>query len=485
MSIRSAWSLCVAGLILVAAPTMAESAWRPGASMNHARAGHTATLLPDGRVLVVGGQGDVTTLATAEVYDPASGTWRVTASMTVPRWGHSATLLPDGRVLVVGGTRSDRLAAGEIFDAVTETWTSAGGAGATYGHTATLLRDGRVLVLGGIWGPGNFTYEPATGTWSPAGALIVRRGSHTATRLEDGRVLVVGGFAEYGFPTDNDAVMLVEMYDPEPNQWSIAAEAPAEMFGHTATLLPGRKVLIAGGSTAPRLFDPVTRAWEATGPYETTYSPAAVPLPSGDVVIIGGQGKAYRSDVPLGIAQRFNAGSASWSPTSALRTARSEHTATRLQDGTILVAGGSAIGTALDSTELLDTEAPGSIGPGFTGSWFDPAQSGHGLFIQVLPGMRFFAAWLTFDPRGAPAWFLGVGTYSGNTATISQVEQPGGGRWIPNFDAGQVVHNAWGTLVFTFTDCNHGRVDFNSVAGFGSGTMDLTRITRPAGLVCP
>ncbi len=80
---------------------------------------------------------------------------------------------------------------------------------------------------------------------------------------------------------------------------------------------------------------------------------------------------------------------------------------------------------------------------------------------------------------------MGVGTYSGNTATINAVDQPTGGRWIPNFDPASNHEQRWGTLTFTFTDCNHGKVDFNSTAGYGSGSMNLTRLTQPAGLACP
>ena len=149
-------------------------------------------------------------------------------------------------------------------------------------------------------------------------------------------------------------------------------------------------------------------------------------------------------------------------------------------DGSITTIAGNGGGTP---DELAEQSA--LIGPGLTGTWFNPAQSGHGVMVQVLPDQRFLAAWLTFDPLGAPAWFLGVGSYSGNTATLNQVEQPGGGRWMPNFDARQVVRHPWGTLVFTFTDCSHGRVAFNSVAGFGSGTMELTRLTLLEGVSCP
>ncbi len=125
---------------------------------------------------------------------------------------------------------------------------------------------------------------------------------------------------------------------------------------------------------------------------------------------------------------------------------------------------------------------PGTIDPGFTGSWYDPTQVGHGLFVEVLPDNQFLAAWFTFDPAGTQqAWFLGVGTYSGDAATINSVVQPTGGRWIPNFDPTRVVNNPWGTLKFTFTDCNHGKVEFASSAGYGVGSMNLTRADSARG----
>jgi plastocyanin len=133
--------------------------------------------------------------------------------------------------------------------------------------------------------------------------------------------------------------------------------------------------------------------------------------------------------------------------------------------------------------------SPGfAIGSGMTGSWYDPDQSGHGLFVEVLPGNRFLAAWFTFTPDGTEqSWFTGVGTYYlGDQAAITDVELPTGGRWIPNFDPGQIKANPWGKLQFFFSDCNHGWVAFDSVYGYGtSGGMKLTRLTQPLGLSCP
>jgi hypothetical protein len=144
-------------------------------------------------------------------------------------------------------------------------------------------------------------------------------------------------------------------------------------------------------------------------------------------------------------------------------------------------------GPDIGAFELQPVTTPSvSIGPGFTGSWFDPAQSGHGLMLEVLPDHRMLAMWFAFNPEGTQqSWFGGVGTYSGATATITDVALPTGGRWIPNFDPNAIVRNPWGTLTITFTDCAHGRVDFNSVRGYGRGSMNLLRLTQPAGLACP
>ena len=132
------------------------------------------------------------------------------------------------------------------------------------------------------------------------------------------------------------------------------------------------------------------------------------------------------------------------------------------------------------------------IGPGFTGSWFDPDQSGQGLMLEVLPEHRLLAQWFSFDPEGTQqAWFGGVATYEGNVAIISEVAQPFQGRWIPDFNPATIVQRRWGRLIFSFSDCNHGKVEFDSVLDteptldFGRGSMNLTRLTLPLGLACP
>jgi plastocyanin len=132
------------------------------------------------------------------------------------------------------------------------------------------------------------------------------------------------------------------------------------------------------------------------------------------------------------------------------------------------------------------------ITSGFSGAWYDPTQSGHGILVEVLPNNQFLAFWFTFNPNGTQqAWFGNVGAIDSttNTATVEAL-QTQGGAWIPHFDPSHVTQPEWGTLVFTFTDCNHGRVDFvgtESTADgtWGTGSMNLTRLTEPAGLSCP
>jgi plastocyanin len=128
-------------------------------------------------------------------------------------------------------------------------------------------------------------------------------------------------------------------------------------------------------------------------------------------------------------------------------------------------------------------QAAAALSAGYTGTWYDPAQSGQGFFIEILPGNLLLAYWFTFTPEGQQAWFGGVGSIVGNTATVPATLSTGA-RFIPNFNPTDVVRSAWGNLHFTFTDCSNGRVDFESVAGFGSGSMTLRRLTTPAGLEC-
>jgi WD40 repeat protein len=190
-------------------------------SMRYFRDRHTATLLQDGRVLVVGGGGEGYASRTqVELYDPTSGTFSRTGSLKHGRWLHTATLLQDGRVLIAGGRspKDSTYASAELYDPTTGTFSSAGSMQAgRQGHTATLLQDGRVLIAGGYWSDGQrwdvlsstALFDPSTGTFSSAGSMGEARMEQIATLLDGGQVLIAGGssFSATGIGPTTSAVL--------------------------------------------------------------------------------------------------------------------------------------------------------------------------------------------------------------------------------------------------------------------------------------
>lgn len=243
--------------------------WTATGTMTRGRGGHTATLLPDGRVLVVGGGAEDNSLeggprsASAELYDPGSGRWTATGSMIEARQGFTATLLPDGTVLVAGGDGG--FTAAELYDPRRGTWTVTGSmADGRFGHTATLLPDGSVLVAGGCacsepgaWASAEL-YDASSGTWTGTGSMGTARIFHTATMLAGGSVLVVND------GLTDDRPPSAELYDPRAGTWAATANPAEAHGGRTATLLLDGQVLVAGDYDYPsqasaELYDPELR----------------------------------------------------------------------------------------------------------------------------------------------------------------------------------------------------------------------------------
>ena len=204
-------------------------------------------MLPNGKVLVAGGVNGGVSLASAELYDPASGTWTATGSLGAARYLHTATLLPNGKVLVAGGVNDTNgtLASAELYDPASGNWSTTGGlATARDNHTATLLPNGKVLVAGGI-NSGNSVfagaelYDPASGTWTATGSLNTARRLHTATLLPSGKVLVAGGQSAGGLPLAS-----AELYDI--GLGFIRPDWQPQIATATSTLSSGSSLVLTG-----------------------------------------------------------------------------------------------------------------------------------------------------------------------------------------------------------------------------------------------
>ncbi len=363
------------GIAAAAVSTAATAGAFSGTSgMALPRVGHTATLLQDGRVLVTGGLTNTSTgvTNTAEVYDINLRRFSGVGKMSAPRTGAVATLLLDGRVLVTGGYnypsgfQPSTLATAEVFDPAT------GSFGPTYGpmsfarvhHAAVLLTDGRVLVTGGdVPGGDDDTaelYDPASSTVLPLPKMLTNRRYHAMFLTADGNVLIVGGtFAEFLPGTELFYVSLQRFQAGPPRTIYTRGDEC------TVSLL-AQQVLIAGGdgdasgiTAKSEIFDKSSGRFVVSGQLvRGRRSHACALLPDGRVLLTGGNAFESGNTTTTDSSELFDAGTRTFSPGAQMIVARQGHTATPLTDGTVLIVGGvsNPTGTPLSTVEIYRPE---------------------------------------------------------------------------------------------------------------------------------
>lgn len=324
-----------------------------GSLMLQPRYAHTATLLPSGKVLIVGGipinvdgSSGSNPVSSAELFDPATETFSTTGSLTTARAGHTATLLNNGTVLVTGGAGTKA----ELYDSVSGSFTPTGNMVAARGaHTASLLKDGRVLITGGNQeGPDAFqiypvasaeVYDPTTQSFTSVGDMPNKAAWHTASVLLDGKVLVAGGYGS-GCPDPQDGAAI---FDPANNSFSAGVSLPGGRTQHTATTLDDGRVLITGGAfnddcelgsvyDTAIVFDPATSTYSSEKKMrEPRSGHSATLLLDGKVLVVGS------------LAELFDPTTSSFAITGDPNMPLEERRATRLADGRVLFTGSTAL----------------------------------------------------------------------------------------------------------------------------------------------
>ncbi|MGA3327175.1 MAG: kelch repeat-containing protein [Terriglobia bacterium] len=273
-----------------------------------------------------------------------------TGNLNTARQYHTATLLNNGMVLIAGGccANGQALSSAELYNPATGAFTTTGNLStAREYHTATLLNNGMVLIAGGYNSSGYLAsaelYNPTSGTFlHTTGNLNTARGYHTATLLNNGMVLLAGG-------TNGNALATAELYNPTTGIFTATGNLNTAREYHTATLLSNGMVLMAGGygvynpnigyyEAGAELYSPATGAFTVTGSLNNArgYHTATL-LNNGMVLMAGGYG--YGGDV--GSGELYNPATGTFTATGNLNTARSYHTATLLNNGMVLVTGGA------------------------------------------------------------------------------------------------------------------------------------------------
>ena len=363
-------SLVVGEGAIAPANAAASGTWTLTGSLNKAREGQTAILLPNGNVLVAGGETNARVTNSAEIYNSANEKWSVTGRMAVARASHQAALLPSGSVLVAGGCvkvcAGRNTTTAELYDPSSGTWSKTGSmATARVYFGLAVLSNGTVLAVGGCTGQNANgcsgvttaaeTYDPLTGKWVATGSLQTARGAFTTTVLPSGRVLVAGGI-----DASNNPISSAEEYDPSTAKWTATGSMKVARDEQTAILLSSGSVLVAGGekssgvSTAKaELYDPSSKSWALTGSMSgDRLEHTAVLLGNGKVLVSGGNKVTANTTTVLSSAELYDPSTGTWTATGSMKAGRVGQSSTLLGSGLVLNAGGgSSSGNEQSSAE--------------------------------------------------------------------------------------------------------------------------------------
>jgi hypothetical protein len=354
-------------------PLPSPGMWTRTGSLTNTASEQTATLLPNGKVLVTGGlDTNNNAVASAQLYDPATGIWTGTRSMNSARFSHTAILLTNGLVLVAGGCDgSSALDTAELYNPATGTWTVTGPMHtARYTHTATLLPNGKVLVAGGQSTNAfpNITasaeiYDPVNGTWTAANPMLIQRNSQTATLLPNGQVLIAGGEVTNFTMVTGES----ELFNPTNGTWTQTGFMTGPFAFHTATLLTNGQVLVAGGDidegfgfggvdlipdSEAQLYDPNSGIWTATTSMNFVHDHHTATLLTNGLVLVAGGGTSFGSSTN---SELYDPVAQIWTQAASMIAPRQSHTATLLLNGLVLATGGQNFGTSLASAELYSS----------------------------------------------------------------------------------------------------------------------------------
>ena len=222
--------------------------------------GHSATLLASGKVLVAGGYtlaASGSSLGIAELYDPSTGLFTATGAMVNPRHSHSATLLPNGKVLLAMGCNGvNGCNSAEEFDPSSGTFSAVSAPNVNaLGHPGILLGNNKVILPGGYPAQAEaLLFDYTTGNFAATGNMANPRAAHTATLLGNGKVMVLGGIgAGFGTTTGGGMLSSGEQYDPSAGAFSAGSGLTYARAWHTSTLVSSGKILVAGGWGGPVL----------------------------------------------------------------------------------------------------------------------------------------------------------------------------------------------------------------------------------------